>query len=238
MVGLLITGCNGVVVQAEDAPQMTADTAPFGMPVMDDRLYTHAQLDELEGLFGSGVQNAARWEGEAWMGTDSNRLWFKSQGQLQGGRVQDSDQELLYDRPMSAFFDLQVGARYDLDSRSGRGWGAIGVEGVAPYFIDVSATLYASDGGHFAARTRFSQDLLLTQRLILSPSVELNAYSRPDPQRDLASGFSDIEAGLRLRYEFSRKFAPYAGVVYERIRGSAADSDSGWRAAVGVRVWY
>jgi len=224
---------------ASAATAAATEAAPFGPPVEDNMLYAHALLDELEGLFGGGQDPALRWEGAAWAGTDSGRLWFKSEGQMVNGRVEGGDQELLYSHPVSEFFDLQAGVRYDLDSGPGRGWGAIGVEGLAPYLFQVATTLYASDGGHFAARTRFSRELLLTQRLILTPSVELNAYTRQDPRRDVASGVSDIEAGLRLRYEISRKFAPYAGVVYERLRGTdAAGSSSGWRAAVGVRAWY
>ena len=223
---LLAPGLAGAAALA-----MPADAAaPFGMPDMDDRVYVHALFDELEGLFGGG-DPTLRWEGEAWAGTDSGRLWFKSEGQLLNGRVQSGDHELLYARPVSEFFDLQAGVRYDLDSAAGRGWGALGIEGVAPYLFDVSATVYASDGGHFAARMKFSRELLLTQRLVLTPGVELNAYSRADPARDVASGVSEIEAGLRLRYEISRKFAPYAGLVYER-------GSRGWRAAAGVRAWY
>ncbi len=213
--------------------------APFGPPVDDNRVYFHALFNELEGLFGGSPGAEMNWEGEAWVGTDAERLWFRTEGQVWNGHVQEGDQELLYDHPVSEFFDLQAGLRYDLDSEPGRGWGAIGIEGVAPYFFDVSATVYASDGGHFAARTTLSHELLLTQRFILTPSVELNAYTRADPQRQVAAGLSDIEAGLRLRYEISRRFAPYAGLVYQRICGTdATGSIAGWRAALGIRAWW
>jgi len=41
----------------------------------------------------------------------------------------------------------------------------------------------------------------------------VNLYSKADPVRMVGAGFSDIDTGLRLRYEFSRNFAPYLGVV-------------------------
>ena len=235
---VLVAGPAGVAAHAQEVDA----AAPFGSPVDDDRVYGHALLDELEGRFGGGADPELRWEAEAWVGTDTNRLWFKSEAQAQDGRVRDGDQELLYARPVSAYFDLQAGVRYDLDLAPGRGWAALGVEGLTPYFFNVSVTAYASDGGHFAARAEASRDLLLTQRLILQPAVELNAYTRADPARDVGAGISKLEAGLRLRYEISRKFAPYAGVVYERVSGpdpaEGYGSGGTWRLTAGVRAWW
>jgi copper resistance protein B len=216
--------------------------APFGEPVDDDRVFVHALLDEFEGRFGS-ADIPFRWDGEAWLGTDTDRLWLKSEGFAVDGRLQDGEHELLYARAISSYFDLQAGIRYDLDSAAGRGWAAVGVEGLAPYFFHFSATLYASDAGHFAGKLLVSYEELLTQRLILEPLVELNAYTRPDPARDVGAGLSDLDGGLRLRYEISRKFAPYLGVVYQRAYGpSAADSLTGrggdWRLALGIRAWF
>ena len=130
---------------------------------------------------------------------------------------------MLSSRPVGTYFARQGGIRYDIDSLPGRGWAALGVQGLAPYFFEVSATAYASDSGHYAARLEGSYDLLFTQRLILRPQAELNFYSKDDPSRGIGSGFSDLDAGLRLRYEFSRKFAPYIGVSWERKAGGTAD---------------
>ncbi|HTY50203.1 MAG TPA: copper resistance protein B [Steroidobacteraceae bacterium] len=219
-------------------------TSPFGPAMEDNRIYTHVLLDELEGRFGS--TDAFRWDGESWVGTDINRLWIKSEGFALPSGTQDGDQEFLYDRPISPFFDLQGGVRYDLDSSAARGWAALGVEGLAPYLFELSVTLYASDAGHFAAKLQASYDELLTQRWILQPLIEINAYSRADPARDVGAGFSDIDAGLRLRYEISRKFAPYFGVTYQRAYGPAPHAglpafypgpEDAWRLAIGARVW-
>jgi S-adenosylmethionine:tRNA ribosyltransferase-isomerase len=46
---------------------------------------------------------------------------------------------------------------------------------------------------------------LLTQRIALQPRLEASAYAGDDAPRDC------LEAGLRLRYESSRQFAPYVG---------------------------
>jgi copper resistance protein B len=229
--------------QRTTAPESVA--APFGAPVDDQRVYVHALLEEFE-YRAAGNDSISRWEGEAWVGTDTNRVWLKSEGDLnRHGGVKDGEHELLYDRPITTFFDLQTGLRYDLDSAAGRAWAALGVEGLAPYFLNLSATAYASDGGHFAVKAQGSYDLLLTQRLIVQPQLEANAYTEQDPRRQLGSGVSDVDAGLRLRYEFSRKFAPYAGVSYQRTFARTAQyaQASGERSEkfgvlLGIRSWF
>jgi copper resistance protein B len=216
--------------------------APFGAPVDDEHVFYHALLDEFEGRFGR--DSSFRWEGEAWAGTDMNRVYLRSEGEVTGGKIEDGQQELLYARPISTYFNVQGGLRYDLDSKPGRGWAAIGIEGLAPLFFHVSATGYASDDGHFAAKLEGSYDFLLTQTLILQPQAEINFYSKSDPAREIGSGLSDIDLGLRLRYEISRKFAPYVGVTYENRFGGTAgfaratgERSSDLRFTAGVRAW-
>jgi len=102
-----------------------------------------------------------------------------------------------------------------------------------------------SGQGHLAAKLEAFYDLLLMQRLILQPKVEVNLYSKADPARLAGAGFSDIDTGLRLRYEFSRQFAPYIGVVYEGKFGQtvnfarqAGESTGDVRFVFGVRAWF
>lgn len=135
--------------------------------------------------------------------------------------------------------------RHDFGDGPGRTWAAVGFQGLAPYWFNVQATAYVGKGGRTALRFEPEYDLLLTQRLILQPNVKISLYGKNDPQRGIGSGLSDIEAGLRLRYEFSRKFAPYVGVVYGRKFGNTARyaNASGQvtgetRAVGGVRIWF
>jgi copper resistance protein B len=219
------------------------EAAPYGSPVADEDAWMHAILDQFEGRISRA--NGLRWEGEAWTGTDTDRLWLKSEGELQNGKLSDGQNEVFYDTPISTYFDLQAGLRYDLDSRAGRGWAALGIEGLSEYFFHVSATGYASDTGHFAAKLFASYDLLITQRLILQPEMEINLYSKSDPRRLVGAGFSDLDTGLRLRYEISRKFAPYVGLTQERKFGRTAtlavlagEQKDALRFTIGVRSWF
>jgi copper resistance protein B len=215
-------------------------------PVMDNQVFYHVLLDQFEGRT-NGPDNELRWDGEGWIGTDMNRLWLKSEGFADNSTVSDGDQEALYDRPIPhmRYFDAQVGVRADLDSGPKRAWAAVGIEGLAPYYFQFAPTLYISDGGHIAGRITGSYDLLLTQRWIVQPEAEFNFYSKDDPARKVGSGLSEIDTGVRLRYEISRKFAPYIGFAYNGKYGNAAsysrragETTNDPRFVFGLRLWY
>lgn len=214
-------------------------------PVMDNTIFYHALLEQAEDRW-NGRNHEFRYDGQAWAGTDYDKLWLKSEGLVTSqGRFEDGRHELLYDRAISSYFDLQAGVRVDLDSAKTRTWAAFGVQGLSVYFFDVEATAYVSDSGHYAARLKASYDLLITNRLILQPEAELNFYTKSDPGRRTGSGLSDIDAGLRLRYELSRKFAPYVGVSYSGLFGQSAtfarregESPHQVRFTFGVRTWF
>ncbi len=181
----------------------------------DNKVLTYVNFSQLEGRF-LGPQPTFRWDAEAWIGTDRNKLWLKSEGDVANGQMSDGDQEFLYDRPFPRmrYFDWQAGLRADLDSDPKRAWAAIGIQGLAPYFFDFEPTFYIRNSGHVAGRIEGSYNLFITQRLIAQPQLEMNLYSKDDPARGIGSGLSDIDTGLRLGYQFSRKFAPYIGYVY------------------------
>ena len=213
---------------------------------MDNQIVEHVLFDQLEGRT-NGPDTELRWDGQGWIGTDWNKLWFKSEGFFERGRMSDGIHELLYDRPIPLlrYFDWQAGLRYDGDSGPPRYWGALGVQGLAPEFFDFEATLYARGAGHFAARVVGSYDILITNRLIAQPEAEMNFYTRADPARAVGTGFSELDAGLRIRYEISRKFAPYLGFAYTGAFGETADftrNEGGLvvdpRFVFGARVWY
>jgi copper resistance protein B len=145
-------------------------------PVMDREIFAHFILNQNEGRFGrlDAGNTLYRWEGEGWIGTDYDRFRIKTEGTVKGGKVEDGQQEFLYSRAVTTYFDLQAGLRSDLDSRPTRNWAAFGIEGLAPYFVETSLTGYARPDGRLAARAEASYDLLITNRLMLQPQIELN----------------------------------------------------------------
>lgn len=214
-------------------------------PVMDRMIFMHGILDQFEGR-SDGRTPQLRWSGEGWIGTDYDKFWVRTEGfRRSDGRVEDGRHEFLYSRAISTYFDLQGGLRTDLDSGPTRNWASFGIHGLAPLFFELEATGYVRDRGHLAARFEGSYDLLITQRLILQPQIEINLESKSDPARLVGAGLSEIDTGVRLRYEFDRKFAPYIGVAYEGKFGQTAsfarragESTSGVRVVFGIRSWF
>jgi copper resistance protein B len=240
----IVTAAAAEMPPAKEQPAPGMEPGGAVPPVMDQTIFAHVIFNELEGRW-NGSNTEFRWEGQGWVGTDYDKLWIKSEGTLSKGAVDDGQQQFLYSRAITTYFDLQGGLRSDIDSRPARNWAALGIQGLAPYFFDIEATGFVSNEGHLAAKLEASYDLLLTQRLILQPQVEVNLYSKADPVRMIGAGISDIDTGLRLRYEIDRKFAPYLGVVYEGKFGQTAslakragESTGDFRVAFGVRIWF
>ena len=110
--------------------------------------------------------------------------------------------------------------------------------------IDVQATAYIGQSGHFAARLELEHDLHITQRTVFQPLVELSLSGKDDPDRGIGAGLSTGEVGFRVRYEFRRELAPYAGVVWHRkLFGTGDDARAqgkdagGWHLVAGLRWW-
>ncbi|WP_267226794.1 copper resistance protein B [Dyella silvae] len=211
------------------------DAAPTGMVL----------VDRLERSRSTSGDYATSWEAEGWWGTPINRLWLKTEGERGSTGTQDGRVDVLWSHAWTSFWDWQLGARQDFGQGPKRQWAAMGVQGLAPYWFETQATFYVGEQGRTALRLESSYDMLFTQRLILTPKLELNFYGKDDLQRAIASGLSELEAGLQLRYEFSRKFAPYIGVNWTRRWGSHGDVpdapevhalETTWVA--GVRLWF
>ncbi|WP_307774165.1 copper resistance protein B [Luteimonas salinisoli] len=189
--------------------------------------------------------SAQAWEMSAWLGGDLNRVWLRSEGEREGGSTHSADIELLYGRSIGPWWDVVAGVRQEFQPGPARTWAAVGVQGLAPYRFEVQATALFGAAGRTAAAVEVEYEMLLTNRLILQPLLEIEFHGRDDRARGIGSGLSSIEGGLRLRYEISRRFAPYLGVTRERAigrtadlrRGAGADIDE-TRLVAGVRWWF
>jgi copper resistance protein B len=251
----------------------TGDSQPAGNapapPVIDDniadRVYDSARMDRARAVLaeehgggriskvignlfeytstsdGSGY----RWDAEAWYGGDRHRFVFKTEGDgMRREELANAEVQALYSRAVGRYTDVQAGLRYELQP-DGRAYGTVAVESLLPYWFKVQAALFVSDRGDAFSRLEGSYDLRLTQRLILQPRAEVLLAAQNVPDINIGAGFSSAEMGLRLRYEFSREFAPYIGVNFERRLGRTADF---FRTAgedvedtslvLGLRAWF
>ncbi|MEO7149853.1 MAG: copper resistance protein B [Rhodanobacteraceae bacterium] len=210
------------------------DDAPYGMLLLD-------QVEYADGNYGHLIFI----DGEAYYGTDLNKLWVKSEGEHSGGKLQDLRTEALWDHAFATYFSTQLGVRRDFGQGPDRNWAAFGVQGLARYWFETEAFVYVGDSGRTAARLQAEYEESITQRLILQPKIEVNLYGRDDPQRGVGSGLSDAEFGLRLRYEIRREFAPYIGIVWRQRYGRTADfartqdeHANDLQFVAGLHVWF
>lgn len=186
------------------------------------------------------------WDGEAWWGGDIDRLVVKSEGEVRRGEgTEHAEAQILWSHALDPYWNLQTGLRQDIRPKPSHTYLAFGAEGLAPYWFDVEAAIFVSDKGKVFGRVEASYDQRITQRLIVQPRIELELAAQDVPAAGIGSGLSDLEVGLRLRYEFAREFAPYVGISHERkigdsrrfARASGEDPDS-TSLVVGVRAWF
>jgi len=222
---------------AEVMPEMPYAQMTQMMGMDDTSRFGRLLVDQWEWRDGGGARDGV-WDAQGWYGDDYDKLWVRSEGDWPSAASVQGRAELLWDRIVTRWWSLQAGARYDFGGAPGKGWAALGVQGLAPYWIDVEATVYAGGAGSLAARFKAENDLRFTQRLILQPELELNAYSRADRARGQGAGLADVDAGLRLRYEIRRELAPYLGLAWRRGFGTAGEASDAWQWLAGIRFWY
>lgn len=210
----------------------------------DDARFGKLLLDQLEYVHAADA-NGIALDAQAYYGGDVDNIWLKVDGERSDGHLRDTRTEALWAHAATAFWDTQLGVRHDFGAGPARTWAAFGVQGLAPYWLDVEATAYVGQSGRTALRLEAEYDLLLTQRVILTPDLEINAYGKRDPARHLGAGVSNVELGLRLRYEVTRQFAPYVGVDWNRRVGGSADlaraaGEPAFDHAIvaGIHVWF
>ena len=215
-----------------------------GHTVPDNAVHSFVLFDQLEWQ-GSEDSNGGSWDAGGWVGRDLNRLWFRTEGQAEDGDLGDAEAHLLYGRAVARWWDVVVGVRQDFRPGPAQSWLAVGVQGLAPYWFDVEATAYLGADGQTAVRLEAEYELLLTRRLALQPLVELNLYGKTNAERGLGAGLSSFDAGLRIRYELRREFAPYVGVIWYNRFGetaelveAAGELADGRRVVAGLRLWF
>ena len=226
-----------------DADRAAVYNAPGGHQVHDSGVNSMLLINQLEWQGGDG--NAQSWDIKGWVGGDIDRLWLRSEGERSAGRTESAEAQALWGHAISPWWDVVGGVRQDFKPGDSQTWAALGVQGMALYNFEAEATLFVGESGNTAARLEGDYDILLTNRLILQPTAELNFYAQNDPQRGMGSGLSESELGLRLRYEIRREFAPYVGVSWNRAYGQTAqyarDEDEDinqLRWVVGLRLWF
>lgn len=220
--------------------------AEWGDILADTKIYYFSLIDRLEYGDPNGTNNYL-WDAQGWIGGDFNRLWWKTEGEgpLNGGGPEDTELQVLYNRTIDSFWGIQAGLRYDLNPNPDRGFVVIGIQGLAPQWFETDNSMFVSEDGDISWRGEYEYELLLTQRLIIAPRIEINLSAQEVSEYGLGSGLNNTEAGLRLRYAIRRELVPYIGVRWEQLYGETKDiarrryeRTSSTALVLGIRAWY
>jgi copper resistance protein B len=214
-----------------------------GHAVHDEAINSFVLFDQFEWQTGGGPEGFS-WDARGWIGKDRDRLWLRTEGTNERGRLETGDLHLLYGRAISPWWDVVAGVRQDVRPGPAQTWAAFGIQGLAAYRIELEATGYLGAHGRTQLRLEADYELLITNQLVLQPLVEAEVFGQDDLARGVGAGLSAIDMGLRLRYEIRRELAPYVGMVWQRTFFGTADQaeaagqpTGGVRAVAGVRFW-
>lgn len=217
---------------------------PRQLSLADEHAFGTLLVDRLERVDTREATSTA-FDAQAWFGRDYDRFVVKAEGDYANGRLEEARTELLWGHAIASYWDAQLGLRHDTGEGPDRSWLAFGIQGLAPYWFELDATAYVGEAGRTALRVEAEYELPLTQRLVLQPRGEINLYGKQDEVNGLGSGLTDASIGVRLRYEVSRRFAPYVGVAWSNKFGQTADfaraegaptRETRWVA--GLRFWF
>ncbi len=228
-----------------DPAQMAASRRQLLVENGDIRT-TAVLIDSIEASFGDG-EDTYSWNAQGWTGGDINRFWWKTEGEGDlRGKLEEVEVQALYSRAIAPFWDVQAGVRQDF-RRDGKDTThlTVGLQGVAPYWFEMGAAAFLSADGDLTARVEAEYDLRLTQRWILQPAAEVDLTASDIPDLEIGAGLTSVSAGLRLRYEIRKEFAPYVGVEWSRALGETADyakadgrEPDDTRFVVGLKAWF
>jgi copper resistance protein B len=213
-------------------------TVALGAQAMEDEsIYSYTLIEADAGKVRGQSGSAQSLAIDGWVGGDFNRLWYQLDTERRGGRTEAAELQLLYGRYIAPFWDAQIGLRRD-ERPDGRDYLTLGVRGLAPYAFDIDLKLFVRDDGKVFARTRFENELLITNRFIVTPSVGLE-WSASDIDATVRRGAYQADLGVQARYEFNRRVAPYLSLsrtFYPRAQSGGETAATQWRA--GLRLLF
>jgi len=217
---------------------------PGALHMVDDPLVSKLMFDALEIGRNKEGTNTLTLEGDAWLGYDLHKLWLKTDLEMNGGKLEEGELQLLYSRGVSAYWDVQAGVRKDFKP-VGREFSVLGLKGIAPYMLDVDTSIAVGRGGQVNARFNAEYELMLTQKVFIAPELDLSFYSQDDAEVGVGSGLSQAKVGFKLGYEIKREFAPYIGVRWAKKFGNTADFTraegedvSDTQLVLGIEAWF
>lgn len=251
----------GFASEADHAPHVAArDHAGLGRPlpagwepaVHDAPVRTFTIIERAEFRTGE-VDDAFVVDAEGWVGGDYHRFAWKLEAEQLTDSPKNGEFEMtaLYSRAISPFWNLEAGLRLDRaysgHERGTRGHFVIGLDGLAPYWVELQPSLAISNKGKLSFTLTATYELLVTQRVVLESQLglRLDQARQEDTGGFIGEGSNDFDFGLRIRYDLRRSFSPYVGVEWHRPIGASSGvarraGRGGWQSAfvAGLRAWF
>jgi copper resistance protein B len=221
---------------------------PLTAKAENEPLIYGLQFEQLEYRLGEETDIFA-WDFDALIGRDELKLVLRSEAEYatEEDAFEVLENQLRLQKPISPFFDAVAGLRIDTptsDDSENRFYGVVGVHGLAPQWFEIDADLFIGDEASFRFEAEYEG--LITNRIILVPSIELDVPFTDDEANGIGAFGPTIELGARLSYDLvDRTVSPYIGVHYERSFGDTADfiRDDGEEAGeffftIGTRIMF
>lgn len=221
---------------------------------MDEPLQISVDVPKLEVFQAQNEhQSAYRWDGHIALGDDINKLQLRYKGERAEGDIRESALIVLGQRAVAPYWDFTYGlakqrwmpSTPQFDIGEARTQAVLGLEGLAPYFVDVSTQVFMGKQGQLRWTLDIEKEWLITRRLGLSPFVEVLASRKADTSNNLDAGINRVEWGAALRYQLARELTPYLALRREDWFGQAplATSKNLTRkdetvAVLGLSFWY
>ena len=216
---------------------ISLSSSSFASMGSNDPLRSTLMVESLEYQFND--EETIAWDAYAYFGYDLNKVYIYSEGERTQEEI-ESENQLVYSRAISPYWDVQMGVAYDKTDESDQVWGVIGLSGLAPYFFETRGVILISEDANIGVRLATEYEALLTQKLIFSPSMELSAYTKDNLEMGLGKGLSNLTLGANLRYEFIREFAPYVGIEWSKNFAKTQELTplNETYATIGIRFWF
>ena len=254
--GVLFT----TMVMAEAPPQQhTAAVSPEQPLLASDSHAAHKrehggqfyQRTELENRWSWNPDGQGSFESEleSRIGTDENKLFILAHLHKAESERTGYDISTLYSRTISEFWDLQAGARYrylpEQPAEQEQVDAVLGLYGLAPYFFETEAYLYAGKDRQWSLGFKTERDILLTQQLIAQPYIEAELVLSDASPYAKKRGINNLELGLQTRYEINKRVMPFIQIAYSYEKGQKATawqqqtaSDQDWQYGLGLKLLF
>ncbi|MEC9432681.1 MAG: copper resistance protein B [Pseudomonadota bacterium] len=213
-------------------------------PVAAEPFAWNLNAEQLE--FRTGDEDLLAWSADLTAGYDDLKLLLRSEAEY--GLEEDAFEKLETQArllaPVSDFWDVSAGVMVSTPSGPDRVYGVVGFHGLAPQWVEVDVDAYLSDRPFLRAEAEY--EALITNRVILTPSVEATLPLVDDAGIDRGGFAPVIEVGVRLSYDLvDRLVSPYVGVHYERAFGetgarrrAAGDASDALFFVAGAKILF